>query len=153
LSLRFTDPREAIRLRDSGQLMPSSAPWQGSFLAARADRTPAKVERALRDARAMYASDWQWISHAAQTFGEFGREDELFDILLNWNRPDNVDFVTDVIFRPPLRNFRRDPRFMLVAKRLGLLDYWRSSGKWPDFCFEADMPYDCKREATRVSGG
>jgi DNA-binding winged helix-turn-helix (wHTH) protein/tetratricopeptide (TPR) repeat protein len=153
LSLRFTDPGEAIRLRDSGQLMPASAPWQGSFLAARADRTPAKVEQALRDARAMYASNWQWISHAAQTFGEFGREDELFDILLNWNRPDSVDFVTDVIFRPPLHNFRRDPRFILVAKRLGLLDYWKSSGKWPDFCFEADMPYDCKREATKLTRG
>jgi len=150
LSLRFTDPGEAIRLRDSGQLMPASAPWQGSFLAARAHRTPANVERALRDARAMYASDWRWVSHTAQTFGEFGRNDELFGILLNWNRPDDVEFVTDVIFRPPLHNFRRDPRFMQVAKRLGLLDHWKSSGKWPDFCSDADMPYDCKREAANL---
>lgn len=104
----------------------------------------------MRDARAMYASDWRWISHTAQTFGEFGKDDELFDILLNWNRPDSVDFVIDVIFRPPLHNFRHDPRFMQVAKRLGLLDYWRSSGKWPDFCSEPDMPYDCKREAAEL---
>jgi tetratricopeptide (TPR) repeat protein len=151
LSLRFTDPGEAIRLRGSGQLMPASAPWQGSFLAARADRTPAKVERALRDARAMYASNWQWISHTAQTFGEFGHNDELFNILLNWNQRDGVNFVTDVIFRPPLRNFRRDPRFMQVAERLGLLDYWKSSGKWPDFCSDSDMPYDCKREAADIT--
>ena len=150
LSLRFTDPHTAIRLRDSGQLMPSSAPWQGSFLAARADPTPANVERALRDARALYASDWRWISHISQTFGEFGRDDELFDILLKWNRPDSVDFVTDVIFRPPLHNFRRDPRFMQVAKHLGLLDYWRSSGRWPDFCSEPDLPYDCRREAAKL---
>lgn len=150
LSLRFTDPRMAIRLRDSGQVMPSSAPWQGSFLAARAERTPANVERALRDSRAMYASDWRWISHTAQTFGEFGRDDELFAILLNWDRPDSADFVTDVIFRPPLHNFRRDPRFLRVAQRLGLLEYWRSSGKWPDFCSESDLPYDCKREAAKL---
>src|SRR5690242_13684043 len=107
--------------------MPSSAPWQASFLAARADRTPANVDRALRDARARYASDWRCFSPVARTFGEFGREDELFDILLNWNRPENLDFVTDVIFRPPLRSFRHDPRFMQVAKRLGLLEYWTSS--------------------------
>jgi hypothetical protein len=69
---------------------------------------------------------------------------------MKWNRSDAEDFVTDVIFRPPLRDLRRDPRFMLVTKRLGLLDYWKSSGKWPDFCFEADMPYDCEREAAKL---
>jgi DNA-binding winged helix-turn-helix (wHTH) protein/tetratricopeptide (TPR) repeat protein len=29
---------------------------------------------------------------------------------------------------------REDPRIVPVFDRLGLLDYWRSSGKWPDFC-------------------
>jgi TolB-like protein len=29
---------------------------------------------------------------------------------------------------------RADPRFIPLVKRLGLFDYWRTSGHWPDFC-------------------
>jgi hypothetical protein len=35
---------------------------------------------------------------------------------------------------------RRDPRFFGLAKRIGLLDYWRSTGRWPDFCAGPDAP-------------
>jgi hypothetical protein len=40
---------------------------------------------------------------------------------------------------------------MQVAKRFKLVDYWQSTGKWPDFCFEPGLPYDCKVEAARLS--
>ena len=46
---------------------------------------------------------------------------------------------------------RRDPRFMRLAARIGLVDYWRTSGHWPDFCSEADLPYDCRAEAERAA--
>jgi hypothetical protein len=58
-----------------------------------------------------------------------------------------------MVVRPPLHKFRRDPRFMRVAQRLGLLDYWQGSGQWPDLCFESDLPYDCKREARALQKG
>lgn len=151
LYLRFADPKEAIRLRNSGLAMPSLSPFVGSFLNARASPTPANVEHALRDARALYARTPLAIASLSQVLGAFHREDELFRILLNWEYPDKVDQVTDVLFRPALRNFHHDPRFMRVAARLGLLQYWRSSGNWPDYCFDADLPYDCKRVAAQVA--
>jgi len=40
---------------------------------------------------------------------------------------------------------------MLVAKRIGLLDYWQSTGQWPDLCYETDLPYNCKVEAAKLS--
>jgi hypothetical protein len=40
---------------------------------------------------------------------------------------------------------------MRLAKRLGLVDYWERSGKWPDFCIEADLPYECKDEAAKLT--
>jgi TolB-like protein len=46
---------------------------------------------------------------------------------------------------------RRDPRFMALAQRLGLVDYWHSSGHWPDFCSEAGLPYDCKAVAAKLT--
>jgi hypothetical protein len=30
--------------------------------------------------------------------------------------------------------FRNDPRFWSVALRTGLVDYWRTTQAWPDFC-------------------
>jgi TolB-like protein len=46
---------------------------------------------------------------------------------------------------------RRDPRFWPLAARLGLSQYWRTTGHWPDFCSEPGLPYDCKVEAAKVA--
>ncbi|MFI4935187.1 MAG: TIR domain-containing protein [Caulobacterales bacterium] len=46
---------------------------------------------------------------------------------------------------------RHDPRFIGLAARIGLVDYWRATGKWPDFCAEPDLPYSCTVEAAKVA--
>ncbi len=38
------------------------------------------------------------------------------------------------LFTPKMKPFRDDPRFWDVALRSGLVDYWRSTGAWPDDC-------------------
>ncbi|HWD67762.1 MAG TPA: winged helix-turn-helix domain-containing protein, partial [Caulobacteraceae bacterium] len=38
------------------------------------------------------------------------------------------------LFTPKMKPFRDDPRFWNVAVRAGLVDYWRSTGAWPDMC-------------------
>jgi len=53
------------------------------------------------------------------------------------------------LFMPPAAALRKDARFMILMKRLGLVDYWTETGKWPDFC--ADVPYDCKAEGARAT--
>ncbi len=40
---------------------------------------------------------------------------------------------------------------MALAARIGLVDYWRSTGEWPDFCFDPRLPYDCKAEAAKLA--
>ena len=46
----------------------------------------------------------------------------------------------------------RMPSVLLPRKgRFGLVDYWRATGKWPDFCAEPGQPYDCKAEAAKYS--
>jgi hypothetical protein len=84
-----------------------------------------------------------WV---VQALSEFGRVDDA----LRWINATPTEVAASgsyVFFRPGGALLRRDPRFMLVAKRAGLLDYWRSSGKWPDFCNDPQLPYDCKAEA------
>ena len=131
--------------------MPAGAPYQVSFLAARVNPTPENIEKALSDARGFYAKEPGTLFNLAQTLGAFGREEELYSIVLDQRRQIDVESILVVAFRPALHNFRRDPRFMRVAQRLGLLDYWQKSGKWPDLCYEPDLPYNCKAEAAKLT--
>jgi TolB-like protein len=57
---------------------------------------------------------------------------------------------TDFLFGPLTASLRRDPRFMVLAARLKLVDFWLASGKWPDFCSEPNWPYNCQKEARSV---
>lgn len=38
------------------------------------------------------------------------------------------------ILLPSSRSMREDPRFLTLVKKLGVFDYWETSGQWPDFC-------------------
>lgn len=59
---------------------------------------------------------------------------------------------SDFLFDPETESLRRDPRFMNLAARFGLVDYWRRTGHWPDFCSEPGLPYDCRQVAAKVAG-
>jgi hypothetical protein len=39
-----------------------------------------------------------------------------------------------LLFNPIMAPFRDDPRFWPVAVRTGLVNYWLTTQKWPDFC-------------------
>jgi DNA-binding winged helix-turn-helix (wHTH) protein/TolB-like protein len=60
-------------------------------------------------------------------------------------------YTTIHFFQPEMKALRADPRFMPLAHRLGLVDYWRSTGRWPDFCAEPDLPYDCRAVAETLA--
>ncbi len=56
------------------------------------------------------------------------------------------------LFRPSLHEFRSNPAVFELFELNGLLEYWQSSGEWPDFCEEPDLPYDC-RSVTNTPAG
>jgi hypothetical protein len=97
--------------------------------------------------------DFGRLGVLTQAFGQFHRENELYAMLFTWPNPGDLAKMDDLWFRPQLKQFRRDPRFMLVMARTPLLNYWRTSGSWPDFCFDPDLPYDCKKEAAKFAAG
>ena len=154
LDLRIGDPREALGLLREGVMQDAGTDWvraQEVLLEARVDPSPEHVNAAVQTATTTFNHIPQAISLLSQTLVELDREEELFPILLNWQRMDIVTWATEPLFRPKFSNFHKDPRFMQVAKRLGLLDYWRASGKWPDFCSRGDLPYDCRAEAAKLT--
>jgi hypothetical protein len=56
-----------------------------------------------------------------------------------------------LLFMPFSRCIRRDPRFVQVCARLGLVDYWRTTGEWPDCVAETQPHYDFKAECARIA--
>lgn len=53
------------------------------------------------------------------------------------DEPDGPPFA--FVTSPAAAPMRRDPRYLQLAKRTGLLDYWRS-GRLPDFCVKQPEP-------------
>jgi len=55
-----------------------------------------------------------------------------------------------VLYWPSVAPLRRDPRFFAKMAQIGLVDYWRRTNRWPDFCREPGLRYDCRSEAARL---
>ncbi len=71
-----------------------------------------------------------------------------------------TDGQWSLLYWPSVAPLRRDPRFFAKMGRIGLVDFWRRHDRWPDFCREPGLRYDCKDETERlvrlgraVSGG
>ncbi|HEY8433582.1 MAG TPA: winged helix-turn-helix domain-containing protein [Sphingomicrobium sp.] len=57
-------------------------------------------------------------------------------------------FDTALIDAPAARSMRSDPRFLEIARKQGLIAYWRKNGL-PDFCTEAHEPVCARIAALR----
>lgn len=145
--LRYGNPREALQIVRSEGI---SQEFE-EFLVARIDPTPVNIERAINAVRQRGTTSSKAINDLAQLLAQFGREDEAFQLIMGWPRTDQAGAMTGMLFRPTMKKLRSQPRFMRIAAHLGLLAHWQNSGKWPDFCSEPDLPYDCKAEAAKLS--
>ena len=150
LDLRYGDPRQALgKLQTmSGSRAAFDQSWE-KFLLARINPSPAAVDAALQSFRDRYRRDPANISGYLQALGTFGRVDEAFQVTANPVSLDSLEAGTAILFRPHMHSLMADPRFIDLAAKLGLLAYWRQSGVWPDFCGDPELPYDCKKEATK----
>jgi len=145
LNMRYGDPQPALKiLRAYGTSKAHEA-----FLMARIEPTQENIERAVALASG-FASERGSYAAASEVLAAFGRDDEVFEMLMRVPRERADLFLLQTLFRPTLEKLRQKPRFLSVAQRFGLLDYWRRSGKWPDFCNEPGLPYDCKTEAAKL---
>jgi len=146
LHFRYGDPREAMRLMRSGKV--NVPPSVAVLLPAKINPTPENVERAKSFLRKTVQGYPNQATGPLQGYAEFGIEEELFEVFSKWERFDPETLA--MLFRPAFRKLHQDPRFLQLAARGGVLDYWRDTDKWPDFCFEPDLPYNCKAEAAKL---
>ncbi|MCH8336826.1 MAG: hypothetical protein IIC61_13190 [Proteobacteria bacterium] len=55
------------------------------------------------------------------------------------------------IWRPIHKEMRRLPGFKDLVQNVGLVDYWRSTGNWGDFCKPiGDDDFECERPSKLI---
>jgi DNA-binding winged helix-turn-helix (wHTH) protein/tetratricopeptide (TPR) repeat protein len=149
------DPARAIgMLRDprfGGQI---ANPYERRILLtaieARQTGSPQTMARAAELVRASSPRDL-WPPLAVQVLGALGDVDGALAIAEQASRTHN-QYEPVYLFRGSTKVLRDDPRFMALAQKWGLVDYWRRSGHWPDFCRDPKLPYDCRKAAALVAG-
>lgn len=57
-------------------------------------------------------------------------------------------YRTSMLFQAGMPELRNDPRFVRLCARLGLVEYWTATGKWPDCA--AEVPYDFRAECGKL---
>jgi TolB-like protein/class 3 adenylate cyclase len=57
-------------------------------------------------------------------------------------------YRTSLLFQAGMPELRNDPRFARLCARLGLVEFWIVTGKWPDCADE--VPYDFRAECAKV---
>jgi tetratricopeptide (TPR) repeat protein len=127
------------------------------FIRARRDPTPANIEawRSALEAQVrktggvdvaqlVYAAHLGMVDLAYQLaatacLGPTGSRDDIMG-------PDA--YRTSLMFMSGMPELRNDPRFAQLCARLGLVEFWMTTGKWPD-CTD-QVGYDFKAECARV---
>lgn len=120
-----------------------------AFIRTKRDPTPDNIDkwrigleahvekaRSVDVSRLVYAAHLGLIEEAYQLaattrLGPVGSGDDIMG-------PDG--YRTSIMFQVCMPELRNDPRFVNLCARLGLVEYWTSTGKWPDCAGE--VPYD-----------
>ena len=155
--LRYGDAAKALALLRGGMVRPMSIlartavpnPAVELFLEARIDPSHAKIDAAVAAYRDRYRRDPSTIDVTSLVM--LGQVDLAYAALKNPVVFKAMSAAPGVFFRINMREFRNDRRFMPLVARYGLVRYWQKTGKWPDFCLEADLPYECKAEAAKLT--
>ncbi len=119
------------------------------YIVAEESGKPADVARARNAALAtLSGGNLSAMANAIEALSALGFTDDAFAVAQRFTPRAETDSA--FLFYTLTAPLRRDPRFMQLAARLGLVDYWRSSGHWPDFCADPGLPYNCRAEANRL---
>ncbi len=128
-----------------------------TFIQAKRDPTPERIggiRRALEEhfhrtggvdvSRLVYAAHLGLVDEAYRIaegarLGPRGAADDIMG-------PDG--YRTALLFHAGMPELRNDARFVPLCARLGLVEFWLSSGQWPDCAGE--VPYDFKAECEKA---
>jgi hypothetical protein len=131
----FQDTVPFVRAKQSPEHLDA---WRGAF-----EAHITKTGR-VDVARLVYAAHLGLVDDAYRAAGvvRLGPAGNVEDIM----GPDG--YRTAILFQTNMPELRNDRRFTRLCARLGLVDFWLASGRWPDCASET--PYDFKLECERA---
>ena len=150
---------EARAMLDATQNIPASledgTTARRAYLAALKPGTPAAKAAALKAIHSAMAAGDISVNEGLQMTARLGDLDGAFTLAGTLLRPNDprqgLTITRRFLFRSSAAAMRRDPRFMPLAAKIGLVATWEKTGKWPDFCAEPGLPYDCRAVAKALT--
>jgi DNA-binding winged helix-turn-helix (wHTH) protein len=138
------DPAEALAfIADPAQrpvtLRPGGVRGFTAFVKARASGSPADRAAALSEIMTWGRTGELERGQAIPLLAALGATDAAFELAFLYADDPRVKVQT-LMFEPRFlfgretAAMRRDPRFATLMEKLGLTAYWRTTGRWPDFC-------------------
>ena len=129
-------------------------PAEAAYLRAAKTRSPADLAKARTLLLAQPGDNPGVLTARMTGQSSLGFVDDAFATADRWaslvGKANNNYFLFEPLFAP----MRRDPRFIELSARLGLLRLLApKTGHWPDFCTDPGLPYDCKAVAAKLASG
>lgn len=136
-----SDALEVFKLLDARpSLHESNAVWR-AFIEAKATGSEQAAEVAAIKIRA--AADQGTITRENEIMMLAGLGESKQAIDAANSALDHHPLEPWFLFTPVTRNLRLDPAFVPLAARMGLIKYWRETGKRPDFCTSTAAQGEC----------
>lgn len=73
-----------------------------------------------------------YVDTAIGSLIDLGRYQDAATLLPLWGPASRTEL--SILFDTRLKEMRKSPQFWALMQREGILQFWRESGKWPDFC-------------------
>ena len=158
------DPQIALAMLDDADAAPYSMDDAlrralRNFITARRDRDDVRMRAAVQELAAFARRRPTELPRVAVLATVGGDLDQAFALArLHFSgTPTDLPIEQPIagagryfVFMPGARGMRYDRRFMALARDVGWTAHWIETGRWPDFCSEPDLPYDCQEEARRT---
>jgi DNA-binding winged helix-turn-helix (wHTH) protein/TolB-like protein/tetratricopeptide (TPR) repeat protein len=141
----YEKPADAVAIIDSMDASTSpdqsqTAIWR-SFIEAKAAHSVQATEATVRKIRE--AADQGTITRETEIMMLAGLDETELAINAANLAVDHQQLEPRFLFTPVTRNIRQDPGFVGLAARMGLIRYWRETGKRPDFCTDQATRSEC----------
>jgi adenylate cyclase len=148
---------DAIALANDAAHRPAMAgamnPVEAAYLQAGKTRAPGDLAKARTLLLPQPGDNMIVLSARMVGQSSLGFVDDAFVTADRWASIVGAQGNPYFLFFPLFAPMRRDPRFIELSNRLGLVDFWRKTGHWPDFCSDPSLPYNCKAEAAKLASG
>jgi DNA-binding winged helix-turn-helix (wHTH) protein/TolB-like protein/tetratricopeptide (TPR) repeat protein len=124
------------------------------FIRARETGAAADADRAIAAMWSAFRAggvDAAAVGLAAADLGRLDDASRALELYGPAPPPKVAGLASGALLEPAAAPLRRDPRFWPLAAKAGYVRYWQKRNRWPDFCSDPDLPFDCRKEAARVS--